>query len=1174
MSGPKIPREVLVNQARAADPAATAWVAANAGSGKTHVLVNRVIRLLLEGAPPANILCLTYTKAAAAEMITRLARELGRWVIINDAELIEIIEDLTGSAADKPCLEQARKLFARALETPGGLKIQTIHAFCERLLKRFPLEAEIPPHFEVMDEITTQTILTRARDHVLMKAAENPDTELGRALGRLAAFSDETGFDKDVREIIGKRSQLYRFIIQTGDMDRAIAHIRQALQAPPDLDEAAVIADAVSGEAFPKTKITRAIDVFSSSDKATDKRNAKALKASLAESDLQTRYWLYFAIFMTQEGNPRQRVMTDNLGKACPETHEFMIQEQARMLAAEQARRAVVIAGMSAAILHLGSAVIGQFKTIKNSRGLMDYDDLIEQAAKLLTRADMAAWVLYKLDTGLDHILLDEAQDTSAEQWQVIEALTEEFMAGQSAREILRTLFVVGDEKQSIFSFQGADPKLFDRMRRLLAARVKGAGQPFNQVPLNISFRSSPDVLAAVDKVFEQETARNGLTVSNEAVVHTAIRQGHAGLVELWPPVRQPKKSEPLPWQTPVDQVTEDHPRCVLAKRIAATIRHWLDTGEQLEARSRAIHAGDILILVRRRSAFVNELIEQLKTRNIPVAGADRMILSEQIAVMDLIALGQFCLLPIDDLICATVLKTPLIGFDDEDLIDLAVGRGKNSLWAVLQQKATENQRYYNVCEDLKALISKSRTLRVFEFFCGVLAAGGGRKKIIARLGAQANDPLNEFLSQILNYERHHTPDLQGFLHWISKNETQLKRDMEHGKDEVRIMTVHGAKGLEAPIVFLPDTCTKPTGRHDPKFLTLEDDPHGALIWVASAAQDTSLSEAARARAREVREQEYRRLLYVAMTRAEDRLYICGYKSYKNLPENCWYDLIERGLEGELNEVRHPVDGEPVWRKQSPHAGAAHHEKPVAQDTLAPLSPEAWATTPAPAEPAPARSLSPSRLEAVQDHTNDPGYMLGPAARSPLTSHQAGEQAHHFTRGILIHRLLQGLPDLPQEKWAAAAKAYLALPGHQLAPDQQEEIWRETHKVLTHQDFSCLFGESSRAEVPITGLVSDRFWNGQPLALSGQIDRLVVTKDTVFVVDFKTNRAAPNSIDEVAPLYLRQMAAYRLALQAIYPAHTIRAVLLWTDGPFMMELPGALLDMQFALARRRAGTLA
>ncbi len=675
-------------------------------------------------------------------------------------------------------------------------------------------------------------------------------------------------------------------------------------------------------------------------------------------------------------------------------------------------------------------------------------------------------------------------------------------------------------------------------------------------------------MLAAVDDVFADHSRTPGLASEAAIVRHGVHRLGHGGLVEVWPTEVAEDSDDNDPWM-PLDEASACAPAERLAERIASTIRSWLDNGEMLASEGRPITAGDILILVRKRRPFAEPMVAALKALRIDVAGADRLRLSDQIAVADLLSLSDFLTLPEDDLSLAEVLKSPLVGFDDNDLMALAAGR-KGTLWKSLIDHAGDNPRYRAATETLKRWRSRADFVPPFEFFASILDREGGRAKLLARLGPEAADPIDEFLNMALRYDDAYPPSLTGFLTYLREADREVKRDMEHGRNEVRVMTVHGAKGLEAPIVFLPDTCSTATG--GPINTYLEFDDLGVLgiddkpfVWSVKGTGSHAVIDAAK-QLRALRETEERnRLLYVAMTRARDRLYIAGFEGKNGPSAGCWYELITGALSDTLQEVKGP-DGAKVRRRIVPQTVPPKPRDSAQKQGAAVATLPPWVARPAPREPALSIPLAPSRLEAyAPDETGEPlieqPRRQRPANEEPPAPPPAAQMGdNRFLRGTLTHALLQHLPTLPQAGWDKAAAGFLEQRGSALSPSVRRGIAAETLAILRAAEFAPLFGPQSRAEVPIVALISNPMRKGPPLKLIGQLDRLIDLGSEVLVVDYKTNRPPPAKVEQVAAAYLFQLAAYRLALREIYAGRTIRTALLWTDGPQIMAIPDTVLD--------------
>ncbi|HEY0265367.1 MAG TPA: double-strand break repair helicase AddA, partial [Rhizomicrobium sp.] len=1100
----------------ASDPEVSAWVAANAGAGKTYTLANRVARLLmLPDTKPERILCLTFTKAAAAEMQGRLFQQLGEWAMLPDDRLRARIAAIGGDAhAD---LRQARRLFAGALETPGGLKILTLHAFCQVVLSRFPIEAGIPPAFEVLDDQSAREMIAEARQRILERAGSG-EARLAAAVAHIVSETNEARLVGVLNAALGgDRRKLDRLLAEDADV-AAMARQAHGLKAG---ETAHGIAADFCGTLAHEIETLREVRTWlgggSVNDLKAQARLAPVLEAGLApDSFAALGYFL-----LTDKGEPRKQIATAGLARARPDLLAWLTDLQDRYCAAAERRRQGRAAGLAEAALTLIQAVRRDYRSAKRLRGVLDYDDLIMETKRLLSDGNAAQWVLYKLDGGIDHLLIDEAQDTSPEQWEIVKKLTEEFFAGTGReRRQTRTIFAVGDEKQSIFSFQGADPSQFDRNRRYFAEAAAGAKHPFIHEPLITSRRSAPPILAFVDKVFESEAARAGLTSGGGVIEHRAHREQAPGGIEFWPTLKPRDDEEADPW-APVNAVGGDSPVARLAEQVAGRIAGWIDSGARLPGHDAAIRPQDIMILLPRREPFGGAVIRQLKRRGIAVAGADRVRLTEQIAAMDLIALGRFVLQREDELTLATLLRSPFCGLDEDELYRLAHGRAAD-LWRTLVQRQDETPAFAAAHAFLAAMLARADYAPPFEFYSHCLVALGGREKLLARLGLEAADAIDEFLSLTLTHERNHSPSLEGFLDWVERGGTEIKRDMERGRDEVRVMTVHGAKGLEADIVILPDTTSLPGGLGRSEGLLYGQD--GVLFPVNKQdAPQTVL--AARAAADEEMMREHRRLFYVALTRARDRLCICGFEGKMGVRPGSWYALAQAAAEDLGIEVAHS-DG-PMRAVGDVTEQPGERRKQAEADIALP----AWISTPAPREPVMPDPIRPSEIAG--------------AASAPTSPLAAG--AAQFARGNAVHELLARLPEVAPERRRDVALAYARRKGIADA----EALVAETLAVLDDPRFAAAFGPNSRAEVALQARRPDL---GLAAPIIGRLDRLVVTGDEVLILDFKTNRPPPRSEAEVPVLYLTQMALYRAAAQAVFPGRRIVTGLVFTDGPRLLQL--------------------
>jgi ATP-dependent helicase/nuclease subunit A len=1129
-------------QLTASDPAISAFVAASAGSGKTKLLTDRLLRLMLSGAAPERIQCLTFTKAAAAEMAVRLQKTLGRWVTLPPQKLAEDLARLHVDPTDEAC-RTARALFAKVLDLPGGMRIGTIHAFSQSLLRRFPLEAAISPHFQLVDDRDAENALTEAREDMLANAGT---PTMRAALRTLAGLTKAEDFGNLVKALQSDRRRLQDSLALGPDLEPA----QRRVLGVTATDTHSLMEGAAQwlGEGALRDAARKVLG----NSPATVKARAAAMLDWLAQdSDHRQENWSdWTALFLKKEGDPfAPSTLVGKAFASTPNVIDRYLEEADRILKVKDARRAIRLAAASGALATLAGPVAHGYAARKEEAGLLDYDDLIDRTRTLLFDPG-AAWVLYKLDGGLDHLLLDEVQDTAPQQWRIAHALTEEFFAGAGARDRTRTVFAVGDRKQSIYSFQGADTAEFDRAHDELARRVRASGQEFRDVGLDVSFRSTAAVLALVDAVFADPLASPGVVGPGETLTHYANRAGHAGLVELWPLAPQPDPAPHRPWTIPEQNQSQTSARQLLADTLADWIRDQTNGTTLLESKGRPLTPGDVLILVRRRDEFARALVRALKTRGVPVAGLDRMVLTDQPAVQDLMALGDALLLPSDDLTFACLLTSPLGGLTDDDLSDLAIDR-PGTLWDALRDRADERRSWRRAADFFTQLLARVDYAPPYALFAEALGPLSGRARLFARLGPEAAEPVDELLNAALTYASRHPPSLQGFLHWLRQSGAEVKREAEAAGNLVRIMTVHGAKGLQAPLVIVPDTSGLP--KDDGSIVWADDARTGRTVplWAPRREFRCEALDRLRAAGRQRQMEEHNRLLYVALTRAEDRLLVCGWRGAHAPKDECWHSVVRRGFEaaGAEAEPFGPWEGE-VLRLRTPQTLLAQSPAGIAlakPDAELPAwigtAPD-WTPAPPPPEPPRPVPLAPSRPEGVE---------LGavPPAESPLAERDA--DGSRFRRGQLIHSLLQHLPSLAADERREAAIRFLDKPGHGLSIGEAGRVADEVLAVMAHPDLAPIFGADSRAEVPLTGVVGDA-------VVGGLVDRLMVLPDRVLVADFKTNRRPPGRVEDTPVMYLRQMASYRAMLRAIFPGRAVLCALIWTREARVAILPDDKLD--------------
>jgi ATP-dependent helicase/nuclease subunit A len=1170
-----LPADTNARQRLATEPGTSVWVAASAGTGKTSVLTRRVLRLLLPrpdgqpGTPPARILCLTFTKAAASEMKLRLTTTLAQWATLpleaaspDAPSLTQELAKLLGRAPTAVEITAARRLFAAVVDTPGGLRIMTIHAFCTAILGTFPLEAGLPPQFRTLEDGPAAALMERARNDVLTAARHDQGGELSIALDTLAGSLSEDAFNALLQALAQERGQLSKVLDASGGPAGLHAALCQMLGITPEDDEASIIMDACR-DGLDEPALRSACAALATGTEKSDQPRGLSLQLWLdMTADKRVEAFTdYTAVFLKKtDGEVLARLATKKVEESFPACVPALRAEAERLQGVQDRLKSVRCAAMTRQLFMLGGAILTRYQYLKDQRAALDFDDLILYTLNLLRRQDMVPWVMYKLDGGIDHILVDEAQDTNPEQWEIIRLLAQDFFTGSGARDdIRRTIFAVGDEKQSIYSFQRAAPEKFNAMRAVFEEQVRDANLPWRTVPLDMSFRSVPAVLRTVDATFAPDAARAGLGTA--PLRHDSFRDRDGGLTALWPLFISPAQDKEELWSPPVAAGESHRAASHMARHIAATIKRWLDPAnpEILVSQNRPVRAGDIMILVRTRTAFVNQLIRALKVEGVPVGGLDRMVLSQQLVSRDLAAVAQTALLPADDLTLACVLKSPFIGWTDADLEDLAAYRpAGHSLWQTLQARQSALVPW------LARQQERAGTERPFEFFSRLVQEPcpgdpvSGQHAITGRLGPDSLDPLEEFLNAALAFEDAHIATLQDFLHDLSRNDSDIKREQEEAGDNVRIMTVHGSKGLQAPVVILPDTLRGTRGnKPGERLLWPEKSALPLPLWAPKAADECRAYAAGKATLRARMDEEYRRLLYVAMTRAEDRLYVAGFRNDRKHGDGSWYDLVAAALypDGELAGTAavpfaYPAVLDPAGRDVNAARQYAQEQKRPPQQKHARETREAPAAprpddpalrwlyhAPAP-EPQPPQPLIPSR--AAEDST------MEPAVASPLRmAGVPGTDSARFRRGTLIHRLLQIVPDIAPDRRRDAARRWMA---QQNAADDADDVLQAVFAVLDDDRFAPLFAPGSLAEVPVTGVTP------QGRLVSGQIDRLLVRGDEVWIVDYKTNRAPPADETGIPAVYREQMRAYAVLMARIYPGHKVRSFLLWTTDARIMEI--------------------
>ena len=1105
-------------QVAASDPERSVFVSANAGTGKTQVLTMRVLRLLLSGVAPDTILCVTYTKAAAAEMKSRLYERLSNWAICEQVDLVDEMRKLGERRPSQTQIQTARSLFAHILDHEDGPRIETVHSFCQAVLKRFPIEANVPPDFQLLSEMDSERLLTDCFFSLLEQAGHIQDVKLAEALSVLTQQTDETQAIKHIKSYMRNRRQVDRLADDPLGFSAYETELRGLLEitSPVGLQtEEQKLADDI--RQMPLARIAEALLKGSSTQAGRGQRLQLWLEQNGASLPVDLTGLL--ALFTTSTGARLKRMTDKQVDSHDPDCLILQNQVADRLQLFFETKSAERCVQLSLSLARVSAAVYRQFQARKLASGRLDYEDLIFFTETLLSQEQMMAWVRWKLDQGINHLLIDEAQDTSPAQWSLLNKLSEPFFDGDEDSKD-RTVFAVGDFKQSIYSFQGANPQTFADSQTQFTTRAEAVRKPFDVIDFALSFRSSRAVLKFVDSVMTAEEV-SGLG-NAPYQPHDVFRTGMAGLVEVWP-VQAGADKVVLPMFDAPDLLVEEDSDTRHAREVVVHIKALLD-GAETDLFGREIRPQDILILLRRRDSFFALLRAELERANIPVAGADRIVLNNQIEILDLLALGDVCLLPDDDLQLACLLKSPLIGLDEDELFELAAHRGDASLFDALAEAATKSARLSAAGEKLNRWLGLADQLPVFEFFSVVLTEGG-RRAFHQRLGPAVDDSLNAFLLQAREHGQQGQAGLSHFLTFFRQGGSEIKRDMDmQDAGQVRVMSVHGAKGLEAPIVYLPDMlrATQPSD-------SLVQAESG-LFWPSGQAAPLAMIDQLKQHNKQVRQEEDFRLLYVALTRARQALFISGWeKPRQRMLEQSWYHLLSRQIAGCDGAVQTETG---IWRLETPGEDAPLDDQKGRPDKQDEGAVPQWYQNMPPAEPTPAYPLVPSDL--------------GAADQAVLFTAEDRQAA--LLRGQFVHKLFEVLPEMSPDLWAEAARTIAAsmitsVPSakrsHMKSAVLTDQLIHQAMSVMTDPRLAALFGPGSLAEVSLSGTVGERI-------VQGQVDRLMVGDDEVLLADFKTG-TPPEDEDSIPERYIRQMAVYADILAQIYPDKVIICWVVWTQ---------------------------
>jgi ATP-dependent helicase/nuclease subunit A len=1125
-------------QLDAVEPDRNIWLSASAGTGKTQVLTARVIRLLLEdGVQPENLLCITFTKAGAAEMAERINQLLASWVQLADKQLFSDLEAI-GARSGPVARQRASELFAKVLDAPGGgLQIMTIHSFCQSLLGSFPEEAGLVPGFKPIEGPEQQELLRQALASMVIVAEGDRDNELIRSLQTLSLTMGEDAALK----FLHKCAAVPDVMAEIPEGQGALAWARRVAEVTFDGSVEAMLETVLADEAIDRNSLRSIAQQNLAWGKGNpDSRGGKRAQViydwlAMGVGHRATHFPALHGCWCNSKGEPMVASkgftpLDDAYSALALELYGWT-----KSLTNQIARAAY--ADRLASALLVGKRFAHFYAQAKHERGVIDFDDMIRRTAALLGTGNMAEWVRYKLDRQVDHILVDEAQDTNKAQWDIIKALSDDFFSGNAAKpERVRTVFSVGDFKQAIYGFQGTAPERYREAGEIFAAKIEAAGNALDGLTLSQSFRSTAPVLEFVNAVIETAGAES-FGISDAIEDHYSIKPA-VGMVELLSPVMAGAADDGAANDNGDDEeswITDE--KRILAEKLADHARALIDERPWLASQGRYLEPGDIMFLLRSRGELASLLVAQLHERGVPVAGIDRLRLTQPLVVQDLLAVIRFVLQPQDDLSLACILVSPIVGWTQQQLLQYGYrGNKRVSLW----QHLREQEDIAADIAPLRAMLDKADFVTVYDFLEDLLSSDtGARRKFAERMGSEVLVPIEEMLNTAMLFQQQQGGGLQSFLGWFDRGDIEIKREGDGGANEVRVMTVHGSKGLQAPVVILADTTSDPGKKPDRSAeLLMDEGRRTPLLPIRAAEQSGRLAEIVEMQKdREL--QEHRRLLYVAITRAEERLIMggsLGISRKGEAPVDSWHLMLERGMAA----LGSSWQSDCRWGQVMRHVGIEGVAgMPAVVKAAASPTPEAsielpaWLFAQAPEESRPPRPLVPSRLE-------DDDYGDAPAS---LAMRAAAE------RGRLLHALFERVTDAAS---LAAAKQWLDATVRDTGVDKAQ-LLAAVSTVVENSNWAAFFSPAARAEVPLAAVVGDT-------VVTGRVDRLVIEPGLVRVIDFKTGRSVPEDENGVIVPYLRQMAHYVAALEAIFPNTAVEASLLFTHAPRLVTLSDNILS--------------
>lgn len=1090
-------------QQLASNPKNSSWVFASAGSGKTKVLTDRVLRLLLSGVKPDKILCLTFTKVAATEMQNRINSELAQWVLLDEAELVQKLSDLAGHSASSAELKKARTLFAEILDSENKIKIQTIHAFCQSLIKVFPFEAGIKPTFEVLEDAQEKLLLQKARKEVLKKSVSNP--EIRNLVTKINSQLHDSTFLDLISELLSKKDQLKISKENYGGIDGVIEEVFTKFSTKQNQSVEEIFAEFF--KELNQQQVTKLALALEESGLITNKNFAEKIRKFLQNPSLK-KFSTYQSAFFTDKNEIRKingKLLEDLEIAKIAASQIKLISDFSDQLNSHK------ICNSTSLLLKFTDHILENYTELKKQNAVLDYNDLIVETNRLLTNPEFSDWIKMKMDGSFDHVLIDESQDTNHQQWQIVKMLTEDFFSGAGATNKNRTIFIVGDEKQSIYSFQGAEADISEKIFSYFHDKLKDYPTQLHKIDLSNSFRSLPIILNAVDATFSSEKEKSAISKVSDFQGHKPIREG-IGHFEIWPQIKS-KKTEKTQsaekdyeWKLnfePQENYSEEE---FLAENIALKIKDWVENGRILSGGARPVKYGDFMILLRRRTNGFDKILSRYFYQyQIPFGSSGKIKFSENIVIQDLLTAAKFTLSPHDDLNLAALLKSPIFGVSEEELFEIC--HFKNNHETNIYEALERLPKFAAITQNLKDLEKSAQKKNAFEFFYFLLSEEN-KKKIIRRFGSESLEILNKFTLKIFDLCENLSSNLQKLLDFIAKLNPEITLSAEKN-NQVLITTVHSAKGLQAPIVMLPDCCFDTNKLRSTKEKISWID--GLPVWCSSKEDENKLLKTAREIKKRQAKDEYLRLLYVAMTRAEDELYIAG--SGNSNDEECWYNLIKKSVANKCLSKN-------FFDEKNQKLAADKFE--IAAEIFEIGDP---------------LTCYKKITEVALNQQNQGIEMVEPKFYQQQTSAKAAAKDSFSTsqiRGRLIHKILEifGKNSAADKKWLTDLAQKIIAREESLPVAEKNKIRDEILNFLTSKQFDKIFSGTIKCEAEITGDNKIK-----------RIDLIVEKENEVLIIDYKSDEALPKAIPQH---YILQLQTYKNLVTKIYPKKKITTAIFWT----------------------------